>query len=364
MTKKTSLHELHLGSSAKMFNFHGWDMPIHYGSQLKEHELVRRACGLFDVSHMTLIDLEGEETKPLLLKLLSNDINQLYDNYDALYSAILNEAGGVVDDLIAYKIPNGYRLVVNCATRETVLKWLKNYSQGKKVKIIERNDLSMIAIQGPLSSKILKKCYGEDISSNLKQKKPFQGCFVENALITNTGYTGEKGVEVMLPHSEAKVLWKKALYFGAKPIGLAARDTLRLEAGLNLFGSEMDNTTSPLECNMGWTVSLEDRNRNFIGKKPFLKKKEEGNFPVLKGLVFEEKSIIRDEQEIYFDKEKKIKGLVTSGSYSPTLKKSIALARMPFTKSKTCTAETRGKIIKASIGTPRFVKEGKIIFKD
>ena len=347
-----------------MIDFNGWEMPIHYGSQLEEHKLVRGSCGIFDVSHMTILDIEGSEDKKFLRSLLSNDITSLQENYDGLYSAMLNDGGGVIDDLTAFKMPFGYRLVVNCATRKTDLKWIHENSERKSLTIEEREDLAMIAIQGPWTFKILSKFLSSELMANLTTKQPFQGCTDRDTLVTKTGYTGEIGVEIMLPSKKARALWAKAIDSGAYPTGLAARDTLRLEAGMNLYGSEMDETISPLECNMSWVVSLKDEDRNFIGKQSFLKKREKGDFHTLKGLVFKERSIARSHQEVYFDEEKEIKGVVTSGSYSPTLKKSIALARIPPTHLRTCVAEIRGKTIKATVGQPRFVRKGKNIFKN
>ena len=362
--KKTALHELHLRSSAKMVDFHGWDMPIHYGSQLKEHEFVRNSCGIFDVSHMTILDVKGKDAKEFLRKLLANDINALERDFDGMYSALLNETGGILDDLIAYKLESGYRLVVNCATRESDISWMESQLGNMDISLSERTDLSMIAIQGPLALDTLSKCFSHEASNELIKRMPFQGLMEEGTLVTTTGYTGEKGVEVMIDHGKAKTLWEKALVSGAKPIGLGARDTLRLEAGMNLYGFEMDEKISPLECNMAWTVSLKDKKRDFIGKDSFELKKETGEYHVLKGLLFEDRYIVRSDHEIFMDEQKMIKGVVTSGTYSPTLKKSIALARIPPSSLKNCLAEVRGKTVRASIGEPRFVKEGKIVFKD
>jgi len=360
--KKTALHELHLESSAKMVDFNGWEMPIHYGSQLKEHEFVRESCGIFDVSHMTIVDIEGKDAKGFLRFLLANDIGLLNQDFDGMYSALLNESGGVIDDLIAYKLPSGYRLVVNCATRESDIEWIDSHKGSMEVTVSERDDLSMIAIQGPHTFDTLSNCFSSNVYSDLSKKRPFQGLQEGETLITTTGYTGEIGVELMIDGERAKAVWKQALLSGAKPIGLGARDTLRLEAGMNLYGSEMDENISPLECNMAWTVSLEDESRDFIGKESFKRKKEEGDFHVLKGLLFKDRSIVRSNQVIYFDESKEVKGVVTSGSYSPTLKKSIALARITPSHTETCMTEVRGKINKASIGEPKFVREGKIIF--
>jgi aminomethyltransferase len=348
-------------SSAKIVDFHGWDMPINYGSQISEHEAVRNNCGIFDVSHMTILDFEGLEVKKFLRYLLANDINKLKENCDGLYSAMLNDSGGVIDDLIAYKMPFGYRLVVNCATRGEDLKWITSHKNKFEVSMTERKDLCMLAIQGPKSIEVLSKCPAPLVRS-LETKKRQQGVIEKEMFAAKTGYTGELGFEVILPNEQARFLWDNAVTAGAKPIGLAARDTLRLEAGMNLYGFEMDETISPLECNMEWTVSLKDEDRNFMGKEAFIKKKKEKNNHHLVGILLEERAIIRTGQKIFLDKDRSLNGIVTSGTYSPTLKKSIALARIPKSNKEVCFAEVRGKIIEAKIGKPSFIKQGKIIF--
>ena len=345
-----------------MIDFHGWDMPINYGSQLSEHEQVRNSCGIFDVSHMTILDFEGKDVKEFLRKLLANDINALNEDFDGLYSALLNESGGILDDLIAYKLESGYRLVFNCATRESDISWIVSQVGDMNVSFSERLDLSMIAMQGPDVFEVLSRCFSAETSNELKKKRPFQGLMENGTLVTTTGYTGEKGVEIMIDNEKANSLWQKAIQSGARPVGLAARDTLRLEAGMNLYGFEMDKMISPLECNMAWTVSLKDKERSFIGKEAFELKKKNGDHDLLKGLLFEDRCIVRSNQEIFFDEKKTKKGIVTSGTYSPTLKKSIALARIVHSDKETCLAEVRGKIFTAAIGQPRFIKEGKVVF--
>ncbi len=345
-----------------MIDFHGWDMPINYGSQLSEHEQVRNSCGIFDVSHMTILDFEGKDVKEFLRKLLANDINSLNEDFDGLYSALLNESGGILDDLIAYKLESGYRLVFNCATRESDISWVVSQVGDMNVSFSERLDLSMIAMQGPDVFEVLSRCFSAETSNELKKKRPFQGLMENGTLVTTTGYTGEKGVEIMIDNEKANSLWQKAIQSGARPVGLAARDTLRLEAGMNLYGFEMDKMISPLECNMAWTVSLKDKERSFIGKEAFELKKKNGDHDLLKGLLFEDRCIVRSNQEIFFDEKKTKEGIVTSGTYSPTLKKSIALARIVHSDKETCLAEVRGKIFTAAIGQPRFIKEGKVVF--
>ena len=343
-----------------MVDFHGWLMPINYGSQIAEHEEVRSSCGIFDVSHMAIIDFRGSDARNLVRKLISNDVDILKEDYDSMYSAMLNENAGVIDDLIAYKMEFGYRLVVNCARREQDLKWIASISSSFDVEIDERIDLAMVAIQGPQSLDLLDEL---DLSS-LKTKKRFQGTYENEVLAVKTGYTGEKGFEVILPNEKLEFIWEKTLNAGVRPIGLASRDTLRLEAGMNLYGFEMDDSISPMACNMAWTISWLDEDRDFIGKEVLLKQIEQSNYHELVGIVLDERTILRQGQKLYLDENKQLEGIVTSGTYSPTLKKPIALARLPKKSKKICFTEARGKLIQAKIGSPKFIIEGKAIFKE
>ena len=249
-----------------MVDFYGWNMPLNYGSQLQEHIAVRNNCGAFDISHMTFLDFQGKNCKSFLRTLLANDISNLEDDGDGMYSAMLNESGGVIDDLIIYKMPFGYRLIVNCATRRKDIKWISNHIDDSSVVMLERKDLSMLAIQGPKYNEVISHCLPSSLLTELENKNTFQGVLEEDLFVTKTSYTGELGVEVMLPSKNVEEIWNSVTKNGASPVGLGARDTLRLEAGLNLYGSEMDESISPLECNMQWTVSLNDVDRNFIGK--------------------------------------------------------------------------------------------------
>ena len=346
-----------------MVDFHGWSMPINYGSQISEHVCVRENCGIFDVSHMTILDFKGKDAEKFIRKLISNDVRKLNELYEGLYSAMLNDDGGVIDDLIAYKLENGYRLVVNCATRGEDLKWIATKARNYSVEMEERDDLSMVAIQGPNSSEVLSNCPAPIVRA-LESKKKQQGVYGNDMFATKTGYTGEAGFEVILPHDLAVGLWRNAIKAGAKPIGLGARDTLRLEAGMNLYGFEMDDSISPFECNMTWTVDFTDEDRNFFGKEALLRMEKESKQYELVGLMLEERAILRQGQKVYFDEEKNMEGTVTSGTYSPTLKKPIALARVPKIAAKSCYAEMRGKEVFAKIGSPRFIKEGKEVFKE
>jgi aminomethyltransferase len=338
-------------------------MPINYGSQINEHNSVRENCGIFDVSHMTILDFKGDDAETFVRKLISNDIKKLTEPYAGLYSAMVNEQGGVIDDLIAYKMENGYRLVVNCATRGEDLKWIASKSLNFKVEMTERDDLSMIAVQGPRSLDVLSSCPAPIVRA-LESKKRQQGVYDNNMFATKTGYTGEIGFEVILPHEQAVNLWQNAIDAGAVPVGLGARDTLRLEAGMNLYGFEMDEFITPFECNMSWTVDFSDSDRDFYGKKALENILKEENYNELVGIMLDERTILRQGQKLWFNENKELDGIVTSGTYSPTLKKPIALARIPKADLKSCFTEVRDKKVFAKIGSPKFIKEGKEIFKE
>ena len=360
LIKKTSLFNNHVIAHGKMADFHGWSMPINYGSQISEHKEVRKNCGVFDVSHMVVVDFKGPDARKFTRKLIANDVDNLKEDYDGIYSAMLRENAGVIDDLIAYKMEFGYRLVLNCARREEDLKWISLVSSGFDIEIKEREDLDIIAVQGPKSLSILSDL-GLD---SLESKKRNQGIYKDKVLAVKTGYTGEKGFEIILPNDQSKSFWEKILKAGVRPIGLAARDTLRLEAGMNLYGFEMDDSISPLECNMAWTISWLDENRSFIGKEALIKKFESNKHHELVGIMLDERTILRQGQKLFLDEAKEFEGVVTSGTYSPTLKRPIALARLPRQDKKFCFTEARGKLIQAKIGSAKFVHEGKEVFKE
>lgn len=358
MGKKTPLYDSHLAAHGKMVDFAGWDLPIHYGSQLAEHQAVRENAGVFDVSHMTVIDLEGEGAAPYLKILLANNIDRLSAG-KALYSCMLNEQGGILDDLIVYKIrDNFYRLVVNAATREKDLAWLRKHLGTYAVELKQRDDMVMLATQGPKTSEKIKTLCSKsaDILNNLKA---FQAASLNQKFVARTGYTGEDGYEWIIPAEEAAAFWEKLLNEGFMPCGLGARDTLRLEAGLNLYGSDMDEQVTPLESNLAWTIGWEPSERQFIGRKALEEQKEKGISRQLVGLVLEE-GIPRNHQKVIV--ENFGEGEITSGSFSPTLKMGIALARVPAGRFDHCWVEIRGKRFKAKVVKPPFVKQGKKVF--
>jgi len=356
--KKTPLHDLHVSLNARMVDFGGWDMPINYGSQIDEHHFIRKDAGMFDVSHMTIVDMKGDNVKAFLQKLLANDVAKLKDGGKALYSCMLNEEGGVIDDLITYYITDTfYRTVVNASTREKDLAWINKQAESFGVEVIERNDYAMIAVQGPNARAKAHKALGDDAEEKLNDMAPFYIRDYGNLSVARTGYTGEDGYEIMLPEKDASALWSRLLEAEVKPCGLGARDTLRLEAGMNLYGSDMDETISPLEAGLGWTVAWEPAERDFIGRAAMTKLKEQGVKHKLVGLVLEGKGVLRDHQKVIVDGLEP--GEVTSGSFSPTLSKAIAFARVAKDTGDKCKVEMRGKQLDALVVKPPFVRNGK-----
>jgi len=364
--QRTALYQQHLDAGAKMVDFAGWDMPINYGSQIEEHQQVRTAAGVFDVSHMTVVDVSGEDATRYLRYLLANDVAKLDQTGRALYSAMLNLDGGVVDDLIVYRMSFGYRLVVNCATRMKDLKWMAEQSRGFAVAIEERPRLAILAVHGPLA--IEKFCaaarstLADEQIAEIQALGNFRGVELDEWFVARTGYTGEKGIEVIFPESQATDLWGKLLVEEVKPIGLGARDTLRLEAGMNLYGQDMDDETSPLAANMEQTIAWEPEDRNFVGRNIVAlqrKLQADGILPELTGLVLEGRGVLRAGQKVVTNKGD---GVITSGSFSPTLKHSIALARIPV-NSESCQVELRGSLTPVRIVPPNFVRFGKKVFE-
>lgn len=338
-----------------MIDFGGWDLPLHYGSQLEEHHRVRRAAGLFDVSHMTIIDLGGREARAYLCYLLANDATE--DRARAFYSCMLNEHGGIVDDLIVYDLtPDRFRVVANAATREKDMAWMKRHAQSFDVELTVREDLAMLAIQGPRArARLLTVLDTDDLGVAVKLAR-FQVAELAGVCIARTGYTGEDGFEIMLPGASAPMLWRRLIAAGAAPVGLGARDTLRLEAGLNLYGADMDESVSPLECGLGWTVNWET-DRDFIGRAALLAQRARGVERKRVGLIAAGRSIPRAHQRVAVDGRGE--GEITSGSFSPTLGVPIALARVPATTGELCEVESRGRRISARVIDPPFVRQGQ-----
>ena len=356
MPQRTPLYEQHQLSNAQFVDFSGWEMPIHYGSQLQEHHQVRNEAGIFDVSHMGIVDIKSPKAQALLRYALANDVAKLSVPGSALYSCMLNEAGGIIDDLIVYYLaPDYYRIVWNAGTRDKDFKWLQSLAKDFDIELVERKDLAMIAVQGPKALAATQALFSEQASA-LAELKAFKALLVDDLCLARTGYTGEDGFEIMGPIAEIIDLWARFVKADVKPCGLGARDTLRLEAGLDLYGSDMNEETTPLTSNLAWTVDWKDESRDFIGKAALLKQKEQGLPEKLVALVMTEKGVLRNHQKV------RINGLgegeITSGSFSPTLNCAIALARVPVGTETTAEVERRGQWIPVQVIKPPFVRKG------
>lgn len=363
MAQQTPLFEQHTQCGARMVDFHGWMMPLHYGSQLDEHHAVRSDAGMFDVSHMTIVDLKGCRTREFLRYLLANDVAKLTKPGKALYSGMLNASGGVIDDLIVYYFTEDlFRLVVNSATREKDLSWISQHAEPYAIDITVRDDLSLIAVQGPHAQEKAASLFTDAQREAVSGMKPFFGVEAGELFIATTGYTGEAGYEIALPNEKAADFWQGLLDAGVKPCGLGARDTLRLEAGMNLYGQEMDEGVSPLAANMGWTIAWEPQDRDFIGRAALEQQREKGTEQLV-GLVMTEKGVLRNELPVHFtDAQGNVqKGVITSGTFSPTLGYSIALARVPAGIGETAVVQIRNREMPVKVTKPVFVRAGKAV---
>jgi len=355
MTQQTVLNATHRAAGAKMVDFGGWDMPLNYGSQIEEHHAVRKHAGMFDVSHMTVVDLHGDRTREFLKYLLANNVDKLQKSGKALYSTMLNEKGGVIDDLIVYFLTEDFfRVVVNASTRDKDLAWITKQAKPFDVHVTERGDLSMIAVQGPEARAKVQSL----LSPTLKEKAAKIGKFVavegDDLFIARTGYTGEDGYEIIVPSSKAVELWNKLAAAGVTPAGLGARDTLRLEAGMNLYGQDMDEDITPWEAGLAWTVSL-DEGRDFIGRAA-LEKQKGSEHRVMVGLVMDEKGVLRHGQRVVTPSGD---GEILSGTFSPSLGKAIAFARVPAAAPDKVEVDIRGKLVPVRVVKFPFVRDGK-----
>lgn len=346
---------MHVAAKARMTSFAGWSMPLHYGSQIAEHHGVRRAAGMFDVSHMTITDVAGAGARALLAKVFANDVARAAPGR-AVYGALLNAAAGIVDDVIVYGRHGGYRVVSNAGTREKVLHWLRVHAAGIAVDLRPRRDLALIAVQGPDALAMFKEVAAVDVLD----LQAFSVLERDGWMIARTGYTGEDGIEVALPAEKAAPLWRRLSDAGAMPAGLGARDTLRLEAGLLLYGQDMDETTSPLESNLGWTVAWEPPDRAFVGRDALARQRRAGPERVLKGVVLSVRGVVRRGQRVETSAGA---GTVTSGIFSPTLGYSIGFVRVPPGAAGDCLVEIRGSGLAGRMVRPPFVRQGKQVFK-
>ncbi|MDE2264005.1 MAG: glycine cleavage system aminomethyltransferase GcvT [Gammaproteobacteria bacterium] len=360
MTRRTPLFELHHKLGARMVDFGGWDMPLQYGSQIAEHHAVRRGAGVFDVSHMCVVDLEGARVRPFLQRLLANDVGRLKAPGKALYGCMLDETGGVIDDLIVYFLEDSwFRAVVNAGTREKDLAWIRQHAAGFGVDVAERADLAMLAVQGPEARAKAASLLSPAGAASALALEPFFGREIDGWFVARTGYTGEDGFEIMLPGTEAERVWKALNSAGVTSCGLGARDTLRLEAGMSLYGSDMDEGTHPFESGLGWTVALEPRERAFIGREALEAIRARGPQRKLVGLLLEGRGVLRSHQKVLVPDGGE--GEITSGTFSPTLERSIALARVPAAAGSSVQVDIRGKLHEARIVRPPFVRHGKAL---
>ena len=365
MPQKTLLNNAHRALHARMVDFGGWDMPVNYGSQIEEHHAVRQDCGMFDVSHMCPVDVSGADARAFLSRLVANDVAKLMQPGKALYSAMLTPAGTVIDDLIIYyQNEQKFRIVVNAGTAIKDLAWMQTCAKdwGMQVTITPlRDDLSpspskalgMIAVQGPNARTKVWQVFPQ-LKAATEGLGPFFGCPVGDWFVGRTGYTGEDGFELMIPATETEAAWDALLAAGVKPCGLGARDTLRLEAGMNLYGNDMDDTVSPLDAGLAWTVAMKD-DRNFVGREALASRGQRHQFL---GLILLDKGVLRGHQKVVTQHGD---GEITSGTFAPTLEQSIALARLPLGVAigDIVEVDIRGKLLKARVVKPVFARNGQ-----
>ena len=356
MLKQTALNASHRALNARLVDFGGWEMPLHYGSQIEEHRRVRKDAGMFDVSHMLAVDVEGEAARMFLRRLLANNVDRLQIPGKALYACMLNDSGGILDDLIVcFLDPRRFRLVVNAATADKDLAWMSSQEAHSAANVIitPRRDLAIIAVQGPAARQKVWRALPQSKSAT-EPLEPFFAAELNALFVSRTGYTGEDGFEIMLPAAEAPDLWRALLDAGVGPAGLGARDTLRLEAGMNLYGQDMDETVTPFECGLKWTVDLESP-RDFIGKAALRSAPARAQ---MLGVVLLERGVLRAHQEVDTHDGS---GQITSGSYSPTLDTSIALARLPVgvQAGESVKVNIRGKWLPARTVKYPFVRNGR-----
>ena len=359
MGLRTPLYETHAAGGARMVDFGGWDMPVNYGSQIEEHHGVRRDAGMFDVSHMCVVDLRGPRVRDFLRLVLANDVAKLTEPGKALYSCMLLDNGGIIDDLIVYYLDeHWYRMVVNAGTRDKDIAWLREHAGAFEVSVEPRLDLAMIAVQGPNARQKAATLFDPELAARAMDLGPFFGVPADDWFVARTGYTGEDGWEIMLPAGAAAGFWERLRQAGVMPCGLGARDTLRLEAGMNLYGSDMDETVSPLESGLAWTIAWEPQDRNFIGRAALAEQKARGVPRKQIGLVLSDRAVLRSQQKVIVPAVGE--GEVTSGTFSPTLERSIGLARVPSQTTDRCEVEIRGRLLAATVVRPPFVRHGRI----
>ena len=356
MSQSTPLNAAHRRLGARMVDFGGWDMPINYGSQIEEHHAVRQDVGMFDVSHMTVVDLTGERVRPFLRRLVANDVDKLKVSGKALYTCMLDGNGGVIDDLIIYYLDESrFRLVVNAATRDKDLAWIRDQAVAFGVDVAERPELAMIAVQGPNARATVAPLLSPETAVKANALARFAAAEGDGLFIARTGYTGEDGYEIIVPAAGAEALWQKLVDAGVRACGLGARDTLRLEAGMNLYGQDMDESATPLESGLAWTVAMEPE-RDFIGRERLVAQLRDGVPRLMVGLVLDDKGVLRHDQRVLTDAGD---GVITSGTFSPTLGKAIALARIPAGAAGDVRVDIRGRELPVRLVDAPFVRNGR-----
>jgi aminomethyltransferase len=361
MGQRTSLYQAHVALGARLVDFGGWDMPVQYSSVIDEHHAVRRDQGMFDVSHMTFLELTGPDAVAYLQKLLANDVTKLKLPGKAIYSLMLNDAGRVLDDLIVYaptpEQPELWRVIVNCGTHDKDIAWMQRQAASFRVSLKERTDLAMIAVQGPHARATVERLLGEARAQRIAELALFQGVDLgDDWFVARTGYTGEDGLEIMLPNEQSEAFWQQLLAAGVVPCGLGARDTLRLEAGMPLYGNDLSENESPLSSNVAWSI---DWAHDFIGKEALIAERDAGVTHQLVGLVLEGKGVLRSHMRVVIDGV--VDGETTSGTFSPTLQQAIAFARVPVTEATQGHVDVRGKLLPVRIVKPMFVRRGAAI---
>jgi aminomethyltransferase len=350
-----------------MVDFGGWDMPLNYGSQIEEHHQVRRDAGMFDVSHMTVVDLRGAGVWPFLRRLVANSVDKLKAPGKALYTCMLNPEGGVIDDLIVYRMAgeagaeDWFRIVVNAATRDKDMAWINAQAEAFEVDVAERPELAMIAVQGPNARDKALTVIAEDDRVRIAKLGKFAAGEAKAAdgtplFVARTGYTGEDGFEIIVPEDRAEALWDALLAAGVQPAGLGARDTLRLEAGMALYGQDMDETVSPYEASLAWTVAL-DGDRDFTGRAALEAQQAAGVPRRMVGLVMDEKGVLRHGQKVLTANGE---GEILSGTFSPTMGQAIAFARIPAGDPGEVRVDIRGREVPVRVVAFPFVRDGRV----
>ena len=361
MTKQTFLHDKHIALGARMVDFAGWDMPVQYSSIIEEHKTVRESVGLFDVSHMGEMIVYGEDALPFLNKLVPQDLKKLVD-LKAVYCQLTNKNGGIIDDLIIYKLEdNKYLIIANASRIDEDLNWMVRNKLGFNVEIVnESHNYSLLAVQGPKACDLIKSLGLDDLPPFFTIKRAT--LFNINLWVSRTGYTGEDGVEILVKNEFSEYLWDKLLEagkpFGIKPIGLGARDTLRLEAALHLYGNDLDENTTPVEAGLAWSVAKE-KTEDYNGKKKIMEQINNGVEKKLVGLKMLDKNIARHGYDVCYNGEKI--GVITSGGISPVRGDNIALAYIKnldnLAVGSTIQIMIREKLHNAEIVKRPFVKK-------